>query len=164
MGENMAITAVSANPDEPDKGSDGDSGKKPEVRISKITGKPVKQGNWKAGPGRGHTKDPNATTNVPRGEFDRLKAMRYVLNNSPKKSEPVGVKACRDWLSRSPGQFMAALAALEEEQSRQKAAEMADEPDGEERLPLTETDRDLREETMALIRRLAEKAKTLPQS
>lgn len=83
------------------------------------------------------------------GEFDRLKAMRWVLNNPPALDAQggQGVKACRAWLEKAPGPFMEKYDELE------RAAKVADVPATEPPVDETESDEELRRQIHELLAR-----------
>lgn len=90
------------------------------------------------------------------GEFDRLKTMRYVLNNPASLDQTAGEKAMRAFLIKSPGAFMETLDRLANDEA--DAAEVATEASVER----SETDEELHLVLDGLIARALEKAARLP--
>jgi len=83
-------------------------------------------------------------------EFDRLAAMRHVLGNPPETDQSEGERACREWLKKSPGQFMSTLDELE------KKAANPETPVNEElekTVEETQTDEELKQAINELIAR-----------
>lgn len=91
------------------------------------------------------------------GDFDRLKVMRYVLNNPRSLDKTEGEKAMRAYLEKNPGQFMETYDELVRAESE------ASEPLGEAVVERSEGDEELHALLDELIGRALEKAARPPR-
>lgn len=91
------------------------------------------------------------------GDFDRLKTMRYVLNNPAKCDRTEGERAMRAFLEKNPGQFMQTFDELVREEKE------AVERPVEEPVERTESDQELHRLLDELISRALERSARPPR-